>query len=108
MRSAASAYPPRTGVAFDALQIRAHFRSTLIPQVTVLLHPLVDQLSQLCWKRGVKTQGIRGILVQDFVKYGARTLAFEWQRAGRHFVEHYRKRKQVASSVQILAQDLFR
>ena len=91
VRSLPTSTRPELVSRFRRFKSAAHLCCALITQIAVLLHSFVDHLREFRWNRGVQSNGIDRILVQDFVKNRAGTVALERKNAGGHFVEHAAK-----------------
>ena len=80
----------------------------LVAQVAALLQCFVDDTLEFGGNLGVKPNRGDGAFVKDFVENSARTVPFERQRTGGHFVQHNCERKQICPGIQWFAENLFR
>ena len=67
----------RIRVALETLQLGAHFRGVLIPQVAVLLQRAVDDVFQFGRDLAVEAHRRWWCLMQDAIEYRSRSISLE-------------------------------
>ena len=90
------------------MEISANVGGVLIAQVAVLFQRLINDLLQSGREIGIQAQGWNRRTVKDRFEDDRRGIATERQRAGRHFVQHRPKRKQVGAGIEFFALGLLR
>ena len=100
---AAATARPGVGVPLQPLQIGAHVGGVLVAQVAVFLQRLVNDAFELRRQIRIQPDRRRGQLFQNRIEDQRRSVAAKGQRAGRHFIQHGAKRKQIGARVQLFA-----
>ena len=80
----------------------------MVAQVAVFLHGAIDDFLELGRNFGVDPHRRHWCAFQNGVEDHPRGVASERQLPGGHLIQHCPEGKQVSSSIQILASDLFR
>ena len=97
---------PLRRVATQALQVRAHVGSALVPQRLVLLHRLRDDPRELVRSPTVALRSRHRVAGEERLEDLAGGGAREGRRSRRHLVEHRAERVEVAARVDVLAASL--
>src|SRR5579872_6275474 len=96
----------RSGIAPEALEVRAQVGSGLIAQRPILLEALVDDPFHLGWKVRIKAQDRTWCTVQDGLGNDTGTFAAERQKSSGHFIEHSAEGEEISASIEFLGSNL--
>lgn len=80
-------------VSPEPLEVRLHVRGRLIPQITVLLHRLIDDAFEFGGDFRIYTRNGGGGSIKDGFENEARGFTAERQSTGGHFIEDGAERK---------------